>query len=133
MERGKCNAITLECVLDFALASLAPNWENAREEKKDTHLGSRTYDHKVKNLCAELDRFQSFSALHSELQHRTCILLLRYKYDPGRTRTYNPRLRGPMPYPLGHGALHLSWTNASFRVHASRVSGMKGSNGPTRA
>ena len=22
--------------------------------------------------------------------------------DPGRTRTYNPRLRGPMPYPLGH-------------------------------
>ena len=24
--------------------------------------------------------------------------------DPGRTRTYNPRLRGPMPYPLGHGA-----------------------------
>ena len=24
--------------------------------------------------------------------------------DPGRTRTYNPRLRRPMPYPLGHGA-----------------------------
>ena len=24
--------------------------------------------------------------------------------DPGRTRTCNPRLRGPMPYPLGHGA-----------------------------
>ena len=24
--------------------------------------------------------------------------------DPGRTQTYNPRLRGPMPYPLGHGA-----------------------------
>ena len=23
-------------------------------------------------------------------------------YDPGRTRAYNPRLRGPMPYPLGH-------------------------------
>ena len=26
-------------------------------------------------------------------------------YDPGRTRTCNPRLRRPMPYPLGHGAL----------------------------
>ena len=26
--------------------------------------------------------------------------------DPGRTRTCNPRLRRPMPYPLGHGA---SW------------------------
>ena len=26
----------------------------------------------------------------------------RCKIDPGRTRTYNPRLRGPMPYPLGH-------------------------------
>ena len=25
--------------------------------------------------------------------------------DPGRTRTCNPRLRGPMPYPLGHGAI----------------------------
>ena len=26
------------------------------------------------------------------------------KNDPGRTRTCNPRLRRPMPYPLGHGA-----------------------------
>ena len=26
------------------------------------------------------------------------------EYDPGRTRTCNPRLRRPMPYPLGHGA-----------------------------
>ena len=26
--------------------------------------------------------------------------------DPGRTRTCNPRLRGPMPYPLGHGAVN---------------------------
>ena len=25
-------------------------------------------------------------------------------YDPGRTRTCNPRLCRPMPYPLGHGA-----------------------------
>ena len=40
-----------------------------------------------------------------------CMLLLRLfmfsqnNYDPGRTRTCNPRLRRPMPYPLGHGAL----------------------------
>ena len=27
--------------------------------------------------------------------------------DPGRTRTCNPRLRRPMPYPLGHGAMFL--------------------------
>ena len=27
--------------------------------------------------------------------------------DPGRTRTCNPQLRRPMPYPLGHGAF---WT-----------------------
>ena len=26
------------------------------------------------------------------------------EYDPGRTRTCNPRLRRPMPYPLGRGA-----------------------------
>ena len=25
--------------------------------------------------------------------------------DPGRTRTCNPRLHRPMPYPLGHGAI----------------------------
>ena len=25
--------------------------------------------------------------------------------DPGRTRTCDPRLRGPMPCPLGHGAV----------------------------
>ena len=24
--------------------------------------------------------------------------------DPGRPRTYSLRLRGPTPYPLGHGA-----------------------------
>ena len=28
----------------------------------------------------------------------------RIHNDPGRTRTCNPRLRRPMPYPLGHGA-----------------------------
>ena len=27
-----------------------------------------------------------------------------HENDPGRTRTCNPRLRRPMPYPLGHGA-----------------------------
>ena len=32
------------------------------------------------------------------------------EYDPGRTRTCNPRLRRPMPYPLGHGARCVSHT-----------------------
>ena len=36
------------------------------------------------------------------------IRTLRFTPDPGRTRTYNPRLRGPMPYPLGHGATRAS-------------------------
>ena len=31
-------------------------------------------------------------------------LRFQAKDDPGRTRTCNPRLRRPMPYPLGHGA-----------------------------
>ena len=41
------------------------------------------------------------------LQPEPCGLLaalLLEKNDPGRTRTCNPRLRRPMPYPLGHGA-----------------------------
>ena len=35
-----------------------------------------------------------------------CIRILENQdiNDPGRTRTCNPRLRRPMPYPLGHGA-----------------------------
>ena len=31
-------------------------------------------------------------------------LAKRCANEPGRTRTCNPRLRGPMPYPLGHGS-----------------------------
>ena len=34
----------------------------------------------------------------------SCSLRQMRAYDPGRTRTCNPRLRRPMPYPLGHGA-----------------------------
>ena len=30
----------------------------------------------------------------------------RNRNDPGRARTCNPRLRGPMPCPLGHGAVN---------------------------
>ena len=37
-------------------------------------------------------------------QRRTNIKLQPLTNDPGRTRTCNPRLRRPMPYPLGHGA-----------------------------
>ena len=42
--------------------------------------------------------------------HRTMSTIHPYstskcqENDPGRTRTCNPRLRRPMPYPLGHGA-----------------------------
>ena len=32
------------------------------------------------------------------------MFLSNRENDPGRTRTCNPRLRRPMPYPLGHGA-----------------------------
>ena len=32
------------------------------------------------------------------------VLLPAEDNDPGRTRTCNPRLRRPMPYPLGHRA-----------------------------
>ena len=31
-------------------------------------------------------------------------IALAIQSDPGRTRTCNPQLRRPMPYPLGHGA-----------------------------
>ena len=39
-------------------------------------------------------------------QRHCCHFSMRIviQNDPGRTRTCNPRLRRPMPYPLGHGA-----------------------------
>ena len=39
--------------------------------------------------------------------------------DPGGTRTCNPRLRRPMPYPLGHGAneLHRSQKHIRLKQH----------------
>ena len=33
--------------------------------------------------------------------------------DLGRTRTCNPRLRRPMPYPLGHEALSVAFENGA--------------------
>ena len=36
--------------------------------------------------------------------------------DPGRTRTCNPRLRGPMPYPLGNGARCFYMGRRSLRL-----------------
>ena len=33
-------------------------------------------------------------------------LVTASQHDPGRTRTCNPRLRRPMPYPLGHGTCY---------------------------
>ena len=35
------------------------------------------------------------------------FLYLREKNDPARTRTWNPLIRSQMPYPLGHGAVHI--------------------------
>ena len=35
-----------------------------------------------------------------------------HNYDPGRTRTCNPRLCRPMPYPLGHGAAAAASTSS---------------------
>ena len=40
----------------------------------------------------------SYETKHAVMGRRSCSI------DPGRTRTCNPRLRRPMPYPLGHGA-----------------------------
>ena len=37
--------------------------------------------------------------------------------DPGRTRTCNPRLRRPMPYPLGHGARYAFGKTFAWSVY----------------
>ena len=59
----------------------------------------------------ELERPQQFEQERQNGQSGQALFLLRRAvhpalavHDPGRTRTCNPRLRRPMPYPLGHGA-----------------------------
>ena len=50
-----------------------------------------------------------------------CLLqttLILSKHDPGRTRTCNPRLRRPMPYPLGHGACSACSLNHILNTYA---------------
>ena len=43
-----------------------------------------------------------------------------FQNDPGRTRTCNPRLRRPMPYPLGRGSMHcIVWVNNLFNMHVA--------------
>ena len=42
------------------------------------------------------------SPKNSQLRHYYNRCIDKF-IDPGRTRTCNPRLRRPMPYPLGHG------------------------------
>ena len=41
-------------------------------------------------------------------QSRARLGAVRHFNDPGRTQACNPRLCGPMPYPLGHGASRIA-------------------------
>ena len=63
----------------------------------------------LKTVCVEA--IMSFAGLGRAIYNlQTCRACWRNegkaekRNDPGRTRTCNPRLRRPMPYPLGHGA-----------------------------
>ena len=42
-----------------------------------------------------------FTEKHSKLL--SCVVSKKKHVTPGGTRTHNPWLRRPMPYPLGHG------------------------------
>ena len=44
--------------------------------------------------------------------------------DPGRTRTYNPQLRGPMPYPLATGPLGMG-LHPSLELLVQPASGLR--------
>ena len=50
--------------------------------------------------------------------------------DPGRTRTYNPRLRGPVPYPLGH---RTTWHGPASITSASRATSQWSETDKTQA
>ena len=65
--------------------------------------GTRT---RVARVRAEYPNQLGYSGLICvvALPVQRAVLHVSNGHDPGRTRTCNPRLRGPMPYPLGHGA-----------------------------
>ena len=69
-------------------------------------------------FCAHImSNYRSLLSIHQILEfllytqaHALSHLAISIN-DPGRTRTCNPRLRRPMPYPLGHGASDASCEN----------------------
>ena len=58
----------------------------------------------------------------SSLARRSWGRVEARSYDPGRTRTCNPRLRGLMPYPLGHEANGETFAHVvTTRFHACQT------------
>jgi hypothetical protein len=93
----------------LSLAAIAQLGERQTEDLKvpGSIPGLGIYFLDISGICARL--------LHDLLIFAVCGVSVFYslctsgnfsqtKDDPGRTRTCNPRLRRPMPYPLGHGA-----------------------------
>ena len=66
---------------------------------------------RIRNAKEKAKRDHAYSAFREPTPARAAAQrrpqLLPDRVDPGRTRTYNPRLHRPMPYPLGHGAICL--------------------------
>ena len=109
------------------LMLMANHQNNPASAVKSLQCRGRNSLHRPSNSCStELRRMQSqhtlplvrvtltheqpwlSSAISSPRRGRSALggevtfTMSLGKSDPGRTRTYNPRLRRPMPYPLGH-------------------------------
>ena len=83
----------------------------------------------VRNLCVPRtsSHFGSFGCGNTGLH---CSHRMKESNDPGRTRTYNPQLRGPMPYPLGH---RTTWHGPASITWASRATSQWSETDKTRA
>ena len=79
---------------------------------RSNQLSYETHSAHVAVKCAQrcfpnaTQKLSTFRARQERLQETL---------DPGRTRTYNPRLRRPMPYPLGHRTD--TWSRRHQRQH----------------
>ena len=83
----------------------------------------------VGDLCVPRtsSHFGSFGCGNTGL---LCSHRMKESNDPGRTRTYNPRLRGPMPYPLGH---RTTWHGPASITSASRATSQWSETDKTQA
>jgi hypothetical protein len=114
-------AATIATISDCALAGRQPIFEMAARRRRNAPAG-RGRAQVSRPIVAAFARRGNRPAVRCRLavlmagwQARHCTEFQIWpKNDPGGTRTCSPRIRRPMPYPLGHGASYKVYLELNF-------------------